>query len=146
MVLFGVKEKFDMKRVVAILLALVCMVSLIACGGGDVSEVGIKEYTSEIYTQREIDAAIDEIIRYFKRNFDGCTLREITYAGDEKTLAHADWAERNNADDVIVLISTFDVDGSGGDGSLNPNSTYTRWMWILVRDGIGGWKHVDHGY
>ncbi|MBR6527712.1 MAG: hypothetical protein IKT45_07175 [Lachnospiraceae bacterium] len=135
-----------MKRIAAILLAIACMISLLACGGGDVSEVGIKEFTSEIYTHKEIESAIDEILHYFKKNFDGCTLREITYAGDEKTLAHAEWAERHDADDVIVLISTFDVDGSGGDGSLNPNSTYTRWMWILVRDGKGRWKHVDHGY
>lgn len=134
-----------MKRIVAILLVIVCMVSLLACGG-DVSEVGIKDFTSEIYTHKEIESAIDVILRYFKKNFDGCTLREITYAGDEKTLAHAEWAERHDADDVCVLISTFDVDESGGDGSLNPNSTYTRWMWILVRDGKGRWKHVDHGY
>ena len=135
-----------MKRIVSILLVIVCMVSFLACGGGDVSEVGIKDFTSEIYTHKEIESAIDVILRYFKKNFDGCTLREITYAGDEKTLAHAEWAERHDADSVCVLISTFDVDESGGDGSLNPNSTYTRWMWILVRDGKGRWKHVDHGY
>ena len=133
------------RKAVAILCALVCMVSLAACGG-NVSNVEIKESTSEIYSDREINAAINEIMRYFKRNFDGCTLREITYAGDEKTLAHAEFAERQGAKDVIVLISKFDVDASGGDGSLNPNSTYTNWMWILVRDGLGGWKHVDHGY
>ena len=134
-----------MKRLVAVLLSVVCLLSMIGCGG-DVSEVGIKDYASEIYTHKEVDAAIHEIIRYFKKNFEGCTLREITYAGDEKTLAHGEFAERHGADDVIVLISTFDVDGSGGDGSLNPNSTYTRWMWILVRNGKGRWKHVDHGY
>ena len=133
------------RKAVAILCALVCMVSLAACGG-NVSNVEIKESTSEIYSDREINAAINEIMRYFKRNFDGCTLREITYAGDEKTLAHAEFAERQGAKDVIVLISKFDVDASGGDGSLNPNSTYTNWMWILVRDRLGGWKHVDHGY
>ena len=135
-----------MKRVIALLLSVICLLSLTACGGGDVSEVGIQDFTSEIYTHKEIDSAIDEILRYFKKNFDGCTLREITYAGDEKTLVHTEWAERHDADEVIVLTSTFDVDSSGGDGSLNPDSTYTRWMWILVRNGKGRWKHVDHGY
>jgi len=135
-----------MKRIVAILMAVIFLMSMIGCGGGNVSEAGIRDFTSEIYTHKEIDSAISEIMRYFKKNFDGCTLREITYAGDEKTLAHAEWAERHGADDVCVLISTFDVDDSGGDGSLNPNSTYTRWLWILVRDGKGRWKHVDHGY
>lgn len=46
----------------------------------------------------------------------------------------------------MVLLSSFDVDSSGGDGSLNPNSTYDNWMWILVRTKDGQWKHVDHGY
>ncbi len=51
-----------------------------------------------------------------------------------------------NGDEAIVLTSTFDVDGSGGDGSLNPNSTYKDWIWLLVRNKQGEWKHVDHGY
>ena len=41
---------------------------------------------------------------------------------------------------------SFDVDSSGGDGSLNPDSTYDNWMWILVRNKDGEWKHVDHGF
>lgn len=57
-----------------------------------------------------------------------------------------DWADRNDADEVMVLLSSFDVDSSGGDGSLNPNSTYDKWMWILVRTKDGQWKYVDHGY
>lgn len=43
-------------------------------------------------------------------------------------------------------VSSFDVDSSGGDGSLNPNSTYNDWKWILVRTNGGKWQHVDHGY
>lgn len=46
----------------------------------------------------------------------------------------------------IALLSSFDVDSSGGDGSLNPNSTYNDWKWILVRTNGGQWQHVDHGY
>ena len=60
-----------------------------------------------------------------------------------------DWqefADRNNADDVIVLVSSFKVDDSGASPSLNPNSTYTNWKWVLVRDNGGRWRHVDHGY
>ena len=34
----------------------------------------------------------------------------------------------------------------GGDGSLNPNDTYTGWQWILARNKGGKWKHKDHGY
>ena len=37
-----------------------------------------------------------------------------------------------------VVTENFTVDESGGDGSLNPNSTYEDWNWILVRSG-GSW-------
>ena len=87
-----------------------------------------------------------EIKKEFKSDWKGCTLKEIYYAGDKHIKLYQDWAERNNADEVIVLLSSFDVDSSGGDGSLNLNSTYDGWNWILVRTNDGEWVHVDHGY
>jgi hypothetical protein len=46
-----------------------------------------------------------------------------------------------------VLLSDFNVDSSGGDGSLNPNSTYGGWNWILIRDSkTGNWRVDDWGY
>lgn len=134
-----------MKKLIVLLLALVCLFSLASCGG-NVRNVNRSEYASEIYTDAEIESAIDTAIAYFEKNFVGCTLTEITYLGDDKQDDWQEFAERNHADDVIVLVSTFEVDASGGDGSLNPNSTYTNWKWILVRTDGGKWKHVDHGY
>ena len=134
-----------MKKWIAFVLTLVCMLSFVACGG-NVKNVKITDYSSEIYSDVEIKSAIDVAIDYFKKNFEGCTLTEITYVGDDKLGDWQEFAERNNAEDVIVLVSTFEVDASGGDGSLNPNSTYTNWKWILVRTDGGKWKHIDHGY
>ena len=101
---------------------------------------------STLYSDADIEAAIDVIEKEFNSEWKGCTLTDIYYAGDETCADYRDWADRNNADEVIVLKSSFDVDSSGGDGSLNPNSTYDDWMWILVRTDGGEWKHVDHGY
>ena len=134
-----------MKKLIALVLVLVYVISLVGCGG-NAGNVKITEYTSEIYSDTEISDAIDVAIDYFKKEFDGCTLTEITYIGDDKNDDWQEFADRNNATDVIVLVSSFDVDASGGDGSLNPNSTYTNWKWVLVRTNSGKWKHVDHGY
>ena len=134
-----------MKKIVCIMLCILLVFSLSACGG-DVSEVNTHNVNSEIYSQEDINDAIDTIKKEFKRNWEGCTLTEIYYAGDDSSKDHQDWADRNNADEVIVLLSSFDVDSSGGDGSLNPNSTYSDWSWILVRTNGGKWQHVDHGY
>ena len=134
-----------MKKLIAMVLALVCVIGLVACGG-NTKNVRIIDYSSEMYSDAEIENAIDVAINYFEKNFEGCTLTEITYLGDDKLDDWQEFAERNNADDVMVLVSSFNVDASGGDGSLNPNSTYTNWKWILVRTNGGKWEHVDHGY
>lgn len=126
-------------------LILIIIFSLSGCGG-NVKNVNINDVESEYYTSKEINSAIETIIKQFDKEWDGCTLNEIYYAGDNMSKDYQDWADRNNADEVIVLLSSFEVDSSGGDGSLNPNSTYDGWLWILVRNTDGQWKHVDHGY
>ena len=134
-----------MKKIVYIMLCILLVCSLSACGG-NVSKVNTHNVDSEIYSEEDINAAIDTIKKEFKNDWKGCILTEIYYAGDDSSKDHQDWANRNNADEVIVLQSSFDVDSSGGDGSLNPNSTYNGWNWILVRTNGGQWQHVDHGY
>lgn len=134
-----------MKKLLCVTLCVMFVFGLCACGG-KISNLNTPDVDSAMYSQKDITAAINVIKREFLINWSGCTLTDIYYAGDEKTKEHQDWADRYSADEVIVLLSTFDVDDSGGDGSLNPNSTYTNWMWILVRTNNGQWKHVDHGY
>ena len=134
-----------MKRGLEIVFVFLILTVLCACGG-NVKNAVIVPVQSEIYTEEEIDGAVKTAVNYFSREFSGCTLKEIQYIGDEKAESFREWAEQYDADDAIILTSTFDVDASGGDGSLNPNSTYTNWQWILVRDGKGSWRHVTHGY
>ncbi|ECP8679114.1 DUF4829 domain-containing protein, partial [Campylobacter jejuni] len=33
-------------------------------------------------------------------------------------------------ENVIILLSNFDVDGSGDNPVLNPNTTYSDYQWI----------------
>jgi len=134
-----------MKKLIALIIALVYVLGLVACGG-NIKNVKTTAYSSEMYSDAEIESAIDVAIDYFKKEFVGCTLTEITYLGDEKLADWKEFAGWNNAIDVIVLVSSFDVDASGGDGSLEPNSTYSNWKWILVRTNGGKWEHHDHGY
>ena len=134
-------------RKIAFLLSLFTLLLTLCACGGDVSQVNVTIPTdSSLYSTAEIKDAIDVAMDYFKKEFDGCTLTEITYAGDETSADFSEWAQRIDGDEVIVLISSFDVDETGGDGSLNPDSTYTKWMWIMARQEGGRWQHVDHGY
>lgn len=134
-----------MKKYIFVILCILLMFGLYSCSG-QVSDEKKPNMVSEIYSEKDIISAIDAIKAEFEKDWSGCTLTEIYYAGDEYSKGFQDWADRNNADEVIVLLSSFDVAASGADGSLNPNSTYSDWNWILVRTNGGQWVHVDHGY
>ena len=124
------------------------LLCLCACHAGNVRNVKISKVPSEMYSQQEIDDAIEVILEEFKF-WKGCTMTEICYAGDEVNKRENAYYIENgvyDADEMIVLDSSFDVDESGADMSLNPGTTYDHWSWMLVRTNGGKWKHVDHGY
>lgn len=144
-----------MKRILSFAMLVLLLLTLCACGG-DVSTVKISAVPSERFTESEINDAIQVIVAAFETSWSGCTLTEIAYAGDDINARETEYyleqhytdfsAVWGEYDRLIILTSSFDVDQSGGDGSLNPNSTYTDWSWILVKSGDGPWRYVDHGY
>lgn len=111
------------------------------------SDVSIVEWEhSDIYTDADIQAAMDTVMTYFETEFKGCTLTQLCYPGDASADLFTEWAEECEADEAIVLYSSFDTDASGGDGSLEPNTTYDDFQWILVRDNGGTWEVKTYGY
>ena len=140
-----------MKKATLVIIALIMTLIFTGCGrkdsGGNIDSVYVPDWKpSEIYSDDDIEAAYQTVKDYFSNNFDGCTLTKLYYPGDTYADEFNEWAEQYDADEAIVILSSFDVDSSGGDGSLNPNSTYNDWNWILVRNDGGDWEHVDHGY
>ena len=139
-----------MRQIALVLVLAVVMMTCTSCylaySTVEESRIDVSSMKSEIYTEDDLYDAVECAKNYFKHHFRGCTLLNIGYAGDEIISGYAEFAERNGADEVIVLVCEFDVGPEGSDGSLNPNSTYTGWKWILVRTHGGAWRHVDHGY
>ena len=123
-------------------LLLLAAALLTACG--DVSNVERVMSVSEFYTEGEIHDAMDVVTAYFQKEFDGCRLKNLRY--DELLAEQQEWARQYDADEAIVLLSDFSVSGFGGDGSLNPDSTYRNWKWILTRTGNGKWVLQTWGY
>ena len=127
------------KTIFCFLTALIMIFVLAGCGGknsgGNIDNVQIPDWKpSEIYSDSDIEAAFQTVKDYFGNEFDGCTLTKLTYPGDTYADEFYEWAEQYDADEAIVILSSFDVDSSGGDGSLNPDSTYDDWKWILIRN------------
>ena len=129
-----------------ILIALAGMFSQRLMGGGDTSQTKRIIGESSLYSQAEIEQMMDTVESTFRREFKGCTLLELEYDEALSQKQSGDWAEQYQADEAAVLTSSFDVDGSGGDGSLNPNTTYSKWLWVLTRNGDGNWKLQTWGY
>ena len=126
---------------------LLCLLALCVSGcGGNEENLTVIDMDSEIYSQEDYLAAVQAVKTGF-RDFQGCTLTEISYAGDETVQKEQAYIlGSGDYDEGIVLLSSFTVDEHGGDGSLEPNSTYTRWGWYLARKNGGKWNIVTCGY
>lgn len=133
-----------MKRICNLLTVLLCILLLAGCGGGDVSEVGRRIGTCDRFSKREVAAAMDEVERFFRKEYDGCKLLRLEY-DEEKTLKEAyAWSENYGAE-AIVLESDFSVDDSGRTVTLEPGETYRNYEWILTKTAFG-WELRTWGY
>ena len=94
---------------------------------------------------------MDVVLEVFK-GFCGCELTELWYDEDKSNREIESYMKTGKGayngaqpEQVIVLLSNFNT----GDQTvtLNPNSRYTNWMWILIReDENAPWQLDDSGY
>ena len=117
-----------MKRTIAAVLCAAMLLLLAGCGKGNTSNVKIDYGTSSVYSQKEMDAAIDVIKKQF-RSFAGCELHSLSYMSDE---------ECNDTN------SSFRSPKDGG-GAWEADQEYT-WSWWLARSEGGQWKLMTWGY
>ena len=126
------------------ILVLLLLAALLLTACGDVSNVERVMSVSEYYTEAEIHDAMDIVTAHFRKEFDGCRLKNLRY--HEPLAEQQEWAKQYDADEAIVLLADFSVSEFGGDGSLNPNENYINWKWILTRSDGGAWKLQTWGY
>ncbi|MEG1256221.1 DUF4829 domain-containing protein [Clostridium sp.] len=122
--------------------------------GGKIDNVVVNIGESSKFTEEEINKAVDCVKKSFESGYTGCTLIKTWYDEEKSNSAIEGYLQNGrgsingvNPENVIVLFSNFDVDSSGGDGSLNPNSTYTDYNWVLIRGSQRGkWRIDDRGF
>lgn len=105
-------------------------------------------HRSSRYTEEDINSAIKVVKGIFKdmkSEVDDLRLYQLYYSGDWYSENYSDWADRNNADEVIVLKSEFYI-GDSKNTTFNDYFTYENYNWILVRKKGGNWVMVDQGY
>lgn len=133
-------------------LCLVLALSLVGCGNSTISDVKIDYGNSSIYTEEDMNAAI-EIIKETFSTFEGCELHSLSYSSDE-ACNNADniaWMndleEANDNKEVFTQCIAFDSSfrsPKNGGGAWEANEEYI-WSWWLARSDGGEWKLMTWG-
>lgn len=142
-----------MKKIFTYLSMILMIFSLVGCNQNNKpTNIKIDIGESTKFSKEEIDNAVDCLKRSF--DFEACTLTKIYYNEEISNTAVEDYLQFGNgsvnkvkAENVIVLLSDFDVDNSGDNPVLNPGESYTNYNWILIRDDKNSdWKVDDCGF
>lgn len=140
------KNKFIMLTLSACLIGII-IYYLNTYKVGNIDNVSEGFVKSEIYSEEEIKDAMNIVKKKFEKDFKGCILTDLWYGENISRRSESEWAKQYNADEAIILLSNFNVGSSGMDGSLNPNTTYNEWQWILVRNNSNDkWSLKTWGY
>lgn len=120
---------------------------LCGCGkGADIRSYTVEYGESAVYSQQDMDAAVEKIVQEF-REWDGCVLYSLSYAGDgcsERELNSCREREKNrDFDECIVFDASFRSPLEGGE-AWEADFVY-QWSWILARSSGGTWTLVDWG-
>ena len=142
-----------MKKIAIYLSMILIIFSLAGCNqNNESSDINVDIGESTKFSKEEINNAVDCLKISF--DFEACTLTKIYYNEEISNTAVEDYLQFGNgsvnkvkAENVIVLLSDFDVDNSGNNPVLNPGETYTNYNWILIRDDKNSnWKVDDWGF
>ena len=143
-------KKKSIIAICAVLVILVLAAVLVLTGNrGNVSNVNRVVGYSALYGENSINEAFDVIEKKFAKDFEGCTLTELRYDKDveNRFAEEIEKYHKENIQELIVVLSTFNTDEKGGDGSFNSNDTYDNWPWYLVKTADKkSWKIINWGY
>ena len=141
----------SIKQTLSLIFLLALCMSVFACKSkSETSAVDIDCGISTKFDKTEIKMATEAVLIKFE-DFVGCELKRLWYDEEQSNRRIGEYWKYMDGDvleeNVIILISDFYVDSSGKNPSLNPDSTYTDWMWILTRESEGNkWTVDDWGY
>lgn len=142
-----------MKKILTLLFIVTCFCGLVGCGENFVSEAKIDYGNSEIYSEKDMNAAIKLIKDEFS-TWEGCELHSVTYASDDECNSeNIAWMNdlatghdlTGNFTQCIMFKSDFHSPKNGG-GAWEADTEYTNWQWWLARVEGGEWKLLTWGY
>ena len=131
-------KKKSIIAICAVLVILVLAAVLVLTGNrGNISNVNRVVGYSALYGENSINEAFDVIEKKFAKDFEGCTLTELRYDKDveNRFAEEIEKYHKENNQELIVVLSTFNTDEKGGDGSFNSNDTYDQLAMVFSENG-----------
>lgn len=167
-----------MKKIIGIITVTVCVLALVGCscsssdrsknttsnatnntaqGGQSTISNDLKvDYgNSEIFTKRDMDAALDEIDAEFVKWPGGCVLNSESYSSDAEcnTQENIKWMNElaagkgiNESFTQCIMFKTNFHSPVNGGGAWEPDKEYTDYQWWLARSDGGEWHLMTYGY
>ena len=129
------------KKLIIALVMVLAIVSLSACSG----MTTVESIKSEIFTDEAYQDAVTEC-QTFLSDWEGITVKKISYAGDDAVYADAE-VRGEKPENLIILLVTFETDDEDHQNGLEPGTVYENYTFTFTRsDFTMPWEHKDHGY
>lgn len=113
----------------------------------DVEQKADWNWTSEIYSDEDLQAAVDKIVNYFDVKVE---MQEITYQWDEESANQLDYCKELNpeVDECVFFKTNFYIPQQDAvmAGAFEPDTTLTDYEWYLGRTAGGEWNVLTAGY
>ena len=113
----------------------------------DVEQKADWNWTSEIYSDEDLQAAVDKIVNYFDVKVE---MQEITYQWDEESANQLNYCKELNpeVDECVFFKTNFYIPQQDAvmAWAFEPDTTLTDYEWYLGRTAGGEWNVLTAGY
>ena len=113
----------------------------------DVEQKADWNWTSEIYSDEDLQAAVDKIVSYFDVKVE---MQEITYQWDEESANQLSYCKELNpeVDECAFFKTNFYIPQQDAvmAWAFEPDTTLTDYEWYLGRTAGGEWNVLTAGY
>ena len=143
------RKKGTLAAVLCTLLALVVLA--LGYGFGSWYAPVDKDIGSDVYTEAEMDAAVDAIMAESFWDEMHARVLDIHYIGDEQSENYLASVQGRFPDSGYTECAVFNTDFRSAflaknAAPLAPREVYTDYQWVLARTDGGSWEVVTSGY
>ena len=143
------RKKGTLAAVLCTLLALVVLA--LGYGFGSWYAPVDKDIGSDVYTEAEMDAAVDAIMAESFWDEMHARVLDIHYIGDEQSTNYLASVQGRFPDSGYTECAVFNTDFRSAflaknAAPLAPREVYTDYQWVLARSDGGSWEVVTSGY